>query len=131
MVVLSSHRGTTCGPKSLDRSMSEGGQRYVTAATPSRPAPSTMAPSHPRPNPTPQVGSVSVDVIRLAIRNAIAPRRRRARLARFLSASFLTFYLLLTYLLTRGASNQRHASTRTRRADASMVWAFEPHGSRL
>ena len=64
---------------------------------PSRPAPSTMAPSHPRPKPTPKVGSVSVDAIRLAMRKAIGPRRRRARLARFLPASFVTFYLRPTY----------------------------------
>jgi len=56
----------------------------LTAATPSRPAPSTVAPSHPRLKPTPDVGSVSVDAIRLAISKATAPAARRARLARFL-----------------------------------------------
>src|SRR5215469_7652717 len=51
----------------------------LTAATPSRPAPSTMAPSHPRPKPTPKPGSVSVDVIRPAIRKATGLRRRGAK----------------------------------------------------
>jgi hypothetical protein len=41
---------------------------------------------HPRPKPTPKVGSVSVEAIRLAIRKAVGPRRRRARLARALRA---------------------------------------------
>ena len=41
-----------------------GSATGLTAATPSRQVPSTMAPSHPRPKPTPDVGSVSVDAIR-------------------------------------------------------------------
>ena len=38
-----------------------------------------MAPSHPRLKPTPDVGSVSVDAIWLAIRKATGPAARRAR----------------------------------------------------
>jgi hypothetical protein len=88
----------------------------LTAATPSRPAPSKMAPSHPRPKPTPKVGSVSVDAIRLAIREAISRRRPRARLARFCMPPLSRFISVRPAYLTRGATNPRHASTRTRRA---------------
>jgi hypothetical protein len=75
-----------------------------------------MAPSHPRPKPTPKVGSVSVDAIRLAIREAISRRRPRATLARFCMPPLSRFISVRPAYLTRGATNQRHASTRTRRA---------------